>query len=157
MKVLVTGGTGLVGKAAVDRLLEMGHTARLLSRHASDDVRQWAQGVEAHDGDVSTDEGVRGAADGCDAVLHVAGIVAESPPDVTFQKVNVEGTARLAREARRAGVRRFVYVSSLGADHGESGYHRSKKAAEEVVRAEFPGDWLVCRPGNVYGPGDEVV
>ena len=157
MKVLVTGGTGLVGKAAVDRLLEMGHTARLLSRHAADDVRQWAEGVEAHDGDVSTDEGVRGAADGCDAVLHVAGIVAESPPEVTFEAVNVEGTRRLVQEAGRAGVGRFVYVSSLGAERGESGYHRSKAAAEEVVRAGFSGEWLVVRPGNVYGPGDEVV
>jgi uncharacterized protein YbjT (DUF2867 family) len=157
MKVLVTGGTGLVGKAAVDRLLEMGHTARLLSRHASDDVRQWAAGVEAHDGDVSSDEGVRGAADGCDAVLHVAGIVAESPPDVTFEKVNVEGTRRLAREAKRAGVRRFVYVSSLGAEDGESDYHRSKAAAEDEVRREAPPGWLILRPGNVYGPGDEVI
>lgn len=157
MKVLVTGGTGLVGKAAVDALVAAGHTVRLLSRHADDDVRQWAAGVEAHPGDVSSDEGVAGAAEGCQAVLHVAGIVAEKPPEVTFQGVNVEGTRRLCREARRAGVRRFVYVSSLGAERGESDYHRSKKAAEEVVRAEAPPGWLVVRPGNVYGPGDEVI
>ena len=157
MKVLVTGGTGLVGKAAVDRLLEGGHTVRLLSRHAEDDVRQWASGVEPHTGDVSSAEGIRGAVDGCDAVLHVAGIVAESPPDATFQKVNVEGTRRLAEEAKRAGVRRFVYVSSLGAERGESGYHLSKKAAEDAVRAVDPPGWLILRPGNVYGPGDEVI
>jgi uncharacterized protein YbjT (DUF2867 family) len=157
MKVLVTGGTGLVGKAAVDALLKEGHTVRLLSRHAADDARQWAEGVEAHTGDVSTQEGVAGAADGCRAVLHVAGIVSETPPEVTFQAVNVEGTRRLCREAARAGVRRFVYVSSLGAERGESAYHRSKKAAEEGVRAEAPPGWLVVRPGNVYGPGDEVI
>lgn len=157
MKVLVTGGTGVVGRSAVDHLLRAGHTVRLLSRHADRDVKQWASGVEARPGDVSSDEGVRGAAEGCGAVLHVAGIVAESPPEVTFQAVNVEGTRRLVREAARAGVPRFVYVSSLGAERGESGYHRSKKEAEDVVRAEFPRDWLVVRPGNVYGPGDEVV
>jgi NADH dehydrogenase len=157
MKVLVTGGTGLVGKAAVDRLLQAGHTVRLLSRHADDDVRQWTEGVEAHAGDVGSEAGVAGAAEGCQAVLHVAGIVAESPPEVTFERVNVEGTRRLCREARRAGVRRFVYVSSLGAERGESDYHRSKKAAEEAVRAEAPPGWLVLRPGNVYGPGDEVI
>ena len=157
MKVLVTGGTGLVGKAAVDHLLRAGHTVRLLSRHAGDDARQWASGVEAHPGDVSSDTAVRGAADGCDAVLHAAGIVSERPPEVTFQAVNVEGTRRLAREAARAGVRRFVYVSSLGAEAGESGYHRSKRAAEEAVRAEAPPGWLILRPGNVYGPGDEVI
>ncbi|HSU12763.1 DUF1990 family protein [Longimicrobium sp.] len=157
MKVLVTGGTGLVGKAAVDRLLEAGHTVRLLSRHADDDARQWPRGVEPHSGDVGTEAAVAGAAEGCDAVLHVAGIVAERPPDVTFQTVNVEGTRRLAREAKRAGVRRFVYVSSLGAERGQSDYHRSKLEAEHVVRDEAPAGWLVVRPGNVYGPGDEVV
>jgi uncharacterized protein YbjT (DUF2867 family) len=157
MKVLVTGGTGLVGKAAVDRLLEAGHTVRLLSRHAADDARQWPRGVEPHPGDVGSEEAVAGAAEGCDAVLHVAGIVAERPPDVTFQSVNVEGTRRLAREAKRAGVRRFVYVSSLGAEKGQSDYHRSKLEAEHVVRDEAPAGWLVVRPGNVYGPGDEVI
>jgi uncharacterized protein YbjT (DUF2867 family) len=157
MKVLVTGGTGVVGRAAVDHLLARGHTVRLLSRHAADDARRWAEGVEARSGSVTDDAAVAGAADGCDAVLHVAGIVAESPPDATFEAVNVEGTRRLVREAARAGVPRFVYVSSLGAERGESAYHRSKFEAEEVVRAEFPRDWLVLRPGNVYGPGDEVI
>jgi uncharacterized protein YbjT (DUF2867 family) len=71
--------------------------------------------------------------------------------------VNVEGTRRLAAEAKRAGVRRFVYVSSLGAERGASDYHRSKKAAEDAVRAVAPEGWLILRPGNVYGPGDEVI
>lgn len=157
MKVLVTGGTGLVGKASVDRLLEAGHQVRLLSRHAGDDVRQWPEGVEPWPGDVGSDAGVAGACHGCQAVLHVAGIVAESPPEVTFQRVNVEGTRRLAMEAKRAGVRRFVYVSSLGAEEGASDYHRSKRAAEEALREVDPPGWLVLRPGNVYGPGDEVI
>jgi NADH dehydrogenase len=157
MKVLVTGGTGVVGKASVDRLLAAGHRVRLLSRHAEDDARQWPEGVEPHTGDVTSDDGVRGAAEGCDAVLHVVGIVAESPPAVTFQAVNVDGTRRMAREAKRAGVRRFVYVSSLGANGGESDYHRSKFAGEAAVREEDPPGWLIVRPGNVYGPGDEVI
>lgn len=157
MKVLVTGGTGVVGKSAVDHLLLRGHKVRLLSRHAEDDARQWAEGVEPRPGDVSDAEVLRGAADGCEAVLHVAGIVAERPPEVTFERVNVQGTRHLVEEAERAGVRRFVYVSSLGAERGASDYHRSKKAAEDVVRAHFAGDWLICRPGNVYGPGDEVI
>ncbi|HEX2093524.1 MAG TPA: DUF1990 family protein [Longimicrobiaceae bacterium] len=157
MKVLVTGGTGVVGKSAVDHLLRRGHAVRLLSRHAGQDSRQWAEGVEPYEADMGDAESLRGAADGCEAVLHVAGIVAEQPPEVTFDQVNVGGTRRLVDEARRAGVRRFVYVSSLGADRGSSGYHRSKKAAEDVVRQEFPGEWLICRPGNVYGPGDEVI
>jgi NADH dehydrogenase len=157
MRVLATGGTGLVGKAAVDCLLEAGHTVRLLSRHAHDDARQWPGGVEARDGDVTSDAAVAGAAEGCDAVLHAAGIAAERPPEATFQAVNVEGTRRLAVEAKRAGARRFVYVSSLGAERGTSAYHRSKQAAEAAVREVAPEGWLILRPGNVYGPGDEVI
>jgi nucleoside-diphosphate-sugar epimerase len=156
MHVLVTGGTGVVGRPAVDRLVERGHTARLLSRHADRDARLWREGVEAHPGDVGSGEGVEGAAEGCDAILHVVGIVDETPPETTFERVNVEGTRRIVREAERARVRRLVYVSSLGAETGASAYHRSKHAAEEIVRG-WGGNWLILRPGNVYGPGDDVV
>jgi uncharacterized protein YbjT (DUF2867 family) len=156
MHVLVTGGTGLVGRAAVNSLIQRGHTVRLLSRHAERDARQWEEGVEPRQGSVASDEDVEGAAEGCEAILHVAGIVDEDPPKVTFEAVNVEGTRRMVREAERAGVRRFVYVSSLAAERGTSGYHRSKAAGEEATR-EFRGNWLIVRPGNVYGPGDEVI
>ena len=104
-------------------------------------------------GDVADLASIRGAADGCDAVLHVAGIVDESPPHATFERVNVQGTANMCAEAERAGVSRLVFVSSLGAPEGASDYHQSKREAEEIVRG-FHGNWTVCRPGNVYGPGD---
>jgi NADH dehydrogenase len=156
MRVLVTGGTGVVGEATVAALLRRGHDVRLLARHAADDVRAWPTGVEARPGDVTDPASLLGAADGCDAVLHVVGIVAESPPEVTFERVNVEGTRHVVEEAARAGVPQLVYVSSLGADRGQSAYHRSKLAGEEVART-FTGRWVVVRPGNVYGPGDEVV
>ena len=156
MKVLVTGGTGVVGTAAVTALLARGHEVRLLSRHADEDAAQWPAGVEARPGSVADADDVRGAAEGCDAVLHCAGIVDETPPEVTFERVNVGGTRLLVEEAGRAGVAQFVYVSSLGCDRGESAYHQSKLAAEEIVRG-FRGRWVITRPGNVYGPGDEVV
>ncbi len=156
MHVLVTGGTGLVGKSAVDHLLARGHTVRLFAVDASEVAAQWPEGVEPRDGDVGSDESVQGVARGCDAVLHVIGIVAEDAPKLTFAGINVEGTRRVVREAEAAEVRRFVYVSSLGADTGESDYHRSKLAGEEIVR-QFRGNWTICRPGNVYGPGDEVI
>jgi NADH dehydrogenase len=149
----VTGGSGVVGVGTVTELLKRGHQVRLLARHAAEDARQWASGVTPIDGDVTDVGSIRGAADGCDAVLHVAGIVEESPPRTTFRAVNVEGTANMVAEAERAGVPRFVFVSSLGAPEGESGYHRSKREAERIVE-RFAGNWTICRPGNVYGPGD---
>jgi len=154
VRVLVTGGTGVVGRATVDALLERGHDVRLMSRNAQDDVKEWAHRVEAFPGDVSNEVEVRGAADGCEAVIHLSAIVAESPPEATFETVNVNGTRHVVREAERAGVRRFVYVSSLGADRGESPYHKSKLRGEEVART-FDGHWIIVRPGNVYGSGDE--
>ena len=156
MQLLVTGGTGVVGQAAVTALVQRGHRVRILSRHAEHDVREWPHGVEPFDGSVTDPASVRGSADGCEAVLHLVAVVAENPPDATFDKVNVEGTRVMLREAERAGVRRFVYVSSLGADHGESDYHRSKLAGEEIVSG-FGGEWVIVRPGNVYGPGDEQI
>jgi len=156
VRVLVTGGTGVVGRATVDALLGHGHDVRLMSRNAVEDVKEWKNRVEAYPGDVANEIEVRGAADGCEAVIHLTAIVAESPPDATFEKVNVGGTRHLVREAERAGVRRFVYVSSLGADRGASPYHRSKLRGEEIART-FDGNWIVVRPGNVYGSGDEQI
>ena len=157
MKVLVTGGTGVVGAAAVRSLLAAGCSVRLFSRHAKKDAERWqGSDVTSKEGSVAEASQVAGAAEGCDAVLHIAGIVEERPPQVTFDAVNVGGTRNLLAEAEVAGGKRFVHVSSLGADRGSSAYHRSKLEAEELVR-RFPGDWLILRPGNVYGPGDEVL
>lgn len=155
MKILVTGGTGVIGEGVIPELLQRKHQVRLLSRHANDDAKQW-EGVEAFDGNVAEAASLAGACDGCDAVLHIAGIAKEEPPDRTFAKINVEGTRNILAEAARTNVRRFVYVSSMGADIGASDYHRSKREAEALVTASSL-DWTIVRPGNVYGPGDEVI
>lgn len=155
MKVLVTGGTGVVGRAAVTALVERGHEVRLLSRKAARDARQWGQGVEPWPGDLGRNEGIAGSAEGVDAIVHVVGIVADTD-GATVRQVNVEGTQHVLREAERAGAPRVVFVSSLGADRGTSDYHRSKREAEELVRA-YSGEWTIVRPGNVYGPGDDEI
>lgn len=154
MRVLVTGGTGVVGESAVRALHARGHDVRVLSRHAGRDERWWPPGVEGWAGDIADEPSIRGSADGCDVVLHLAGIVAESTPDRTFQRVNIDGTRYVVLEAERASVRKLIYVSSLGAERGTSEYQRSKLVGEDVARA-FTRDWLVLRPGAVFGPGDE--
>lgn len=154
MRILVTGGTGVVGVSTVSALLRKGHQVRLLSRHAGDDSQQWPEGVEPWPGNVADAGSIEGSALGCDAILHLVAIVDESPPEATFESVNVQGTSNIVAEAGRSGVQRFVYVSSLGAERGQSPYHKSKLRGEEITRT-FSGDWLIVRPGNVYGPGDE--
>ncbi|HEX8189560.1 MAG TPA: NAD-dependent epimerase/dehydratase family protein [Pyrinomonadaceae bacterium] len=156
MRVLVTGGTGVIGEGLLPALVGAGHTVRLLSRGAEGDAKRWPAEVEPFAADVTDASSLRGAAEDCGAVVHVTGIVDESPPALTFERVNVAGTRNVLAEAARAGLKRFVYVSSLGAERGRSRYHRSKFKAEELVRASG-FDWLILRPGNVYGPGDEVI
>jgi nucleoside-diphosphate-sugar epimerase len=155
MRILVTGGTGVVGTGTVTELRARGHAVVLLSRHATADARQWTSGVTPLDGDVARAASIGGAAAGCDVVLHMAGIVGETD-DASFADVNVGGTANILAEAEQAAVSRFVFVSSLGAPVGQSGYHASKREAETLVR-RFRGEWIIARPGNVYGPGDEQI
>lgn len=156
MLVLVTGGTGVVGTPSVRALLARGHEVRLLSRNAERDAAAFPEGVEPFAGSIDDPVQLRGSLERVDVVVHAAGIVDESPPEITFDRVNVEGTRHLVEEARGAGVRRFIFVSSLGADRGKSDYHRSKKEAEDLVRT-FEREWMILRPGNVYGPGDVVI
>jgi NADH dehydrogenase len=156
MKVLVTGGTGVIGEAAITELLRQGHEVRLLTRKADDDAKQWPAGVEPWSASICDQSELKGCADDCDLVLHIAGIMEESPPRLTYESVNVEGTRNVVREAERSKAGRFIFISSLGAEAGTSAYHRSKRRAEEVVRG-FAGGWTILRPGNVYGPGDEVM
>lgn len=157
MKVLVTDGTGLVGQAAVAELLRKGYTVRVLTRNpAEKDAQLLPEGAESWPAITYDQASLRGSAEGCDLVLHLAGITEESPPELTYESINVEGTRSIIREAERCKVGRFIYLSSLGAEAGTSAFHRSKRRAEEVVRA-FAGGWTILRPGDVYGPGDDVI
>jgi NADH dehydrogenase len=155
MRILVTGGTGVVGRSAVTALVQRGHVVHLLSRHARRDARLWGDLVHPSVANVTVPGTLRGAAEGCDAVLHLTGIVDEQGGE-TFERVNVDGTRNVMDEAARAGVAKLIYVSSLGADRGESPYHRSKRRAEAIVR-QFPAAWTIVRLANVYGPGDEQI
>jgi NADH dehydrogenase len=156
MKILVTGGTGVIGAGAIPALLEAGHQVRLLSRGADRGAREYPERVEAFAADIGDAGSLAGAAQGCEAVIHITGIVEERPPERTFEKINIGGTDNILRAAEQAGVRRFIFLSSLGADTRESAYHQSKYRAEGLVE-KFGGEWLILRPGNVYGPGDDVI
>src|SRR5687768_12327197 len=97
-RVLVTGGSGVVGNAAVAALLKAQHRVRLLARHADVDARVWPEGVEPRPGDVTDPDSMRGAAEGCDAVVHIAGVVRDEP-EGALERVNVLGTRHVVDEA----------------------------------------------------------
>ena len=125
MRILVTGGTGVLGSQVVERLREAGHTAIVLSRRASTEA-DWVQG------DIATGEGLEGALEGVDAVVHAASAAAE------FRKIkstDIQGTTHLVAAAEKAGVKHLVYISIVGIDMVPYVYYKAKVAAEETVKA----------------------
>lgn len=132
--ILVTGGTGTLGRRATPLLEEAGAKVRVLSRH----THASEAGVEYVTGDVSTGEGVAAALDGVSTVLHLAG----------GAKGDDASTRALTRTAASAGVRHFAYISVIGADRMPLGYFRMKAGAEQaVVESGIP--WTVLRAAQV--------
>jgi nucleoside-diphosphate-sugar epimerase len=169
MKVALTGATGFVGLHVARGLLGRGDTVVCLVRLRSRACEIVASGADVVEGDLAQPEALDRLAAGTDVVLHVAGLVAARTEE-EFLRVNRDGTAALARAARKAGVSRFLYVSSLAATgpslpdapvdektppHPVTAYGRSKLAGEHVLAAEGVPH-LVLRPPAVYGPGDRA-
>ncbi len=151
--ILVTGGTGFVGRHLIRRLRAEGLTVRAAVREPgrADSLRE--TGAEVVRGDVSDPASLTAAAEGCDRVVHLVGIIQEGR-GFTFRSIHVEGTRHVLEAAGRAGVKQFFYQSALGArENGTSAYHRTKWEAEELVRAAgIP--FTILRPSLIYGPGD---
>jgi len=158
VKVFVTGATGFVGQAIFLRLQAAGHSARILVRPDSPRARALPADprTETRQGDILDASTLPGALAGVDAVIHLVGIISEVGKS-TFENVHQRGTENMVRAAQKAGVRRFVHMSALGTQPGAvSRYHRSKWAAEEIVRASRL-DYTIFRPSIIYGPGDGFV
>jgi uncharacterized protein YbjT (DUF2867 family) len=122
-EVLVTGGTGVLGRALVPALRAAGHGVRVLSR------RPGNGGIA---GDLATGSGVGEAVSGVETVVHGASAAGSRG---NFWAVDVAGTRRLVVAAREAGVRHLVYVSIPGVDRVPYSYYHAKYAAEQVVAA----------------------
>lgn len=138
-QILVTGGTGVLGRHIIPLLQKAGCQVRVLSRNSHEPV----QGVEYMRGDLSTGEGVADAVKGVDTIVHCAG---SSKGD----EVKAEN---LVRAASGTGVRHLVYISVVGADRvpvesgidrAMFGYFASKRAAEQIVmNSGLP--WTILR------------
>jgi uncharacterized protein YbjT (DUF2867 family) len=157
MKVLVTGASGFVGSEIIRQLKAEGHDIRVLER---DPTKVEALGhrlnVEVRHGNVIHAPSLAGCADGVDAIIHIVGIIYEKLEN-TFDRVHRAGTVNMLAEAKKSKVKRFIHMSALGTREGaQSGYHKTKWAAEEAVRASGL-DWTIFRPSIIYGPGDGFV
>jgi len=158
MKVFVTGGTGFVGREILRQLVVSGHRVRVLVREGSEDKLAVLENVEVHSGDVLNIGSLNGALAGCDALIHLVGIIREFPGrGVTFHKLHVEATANVLQAAVKQGVKRYLHMSSNGTrKDGGTAYHRTKWQAEERVR-DSNLDWTIFRPSLIFGRGSEFV
>lgn len=146
MRVLVVGGTGFVGRHLVALLLERGHTPLVLSRTP----KGLPKGAVHLLGDIT-----REVPDlsGVEAAIYLAGIIRERGQ--TFRQVHVEGVRNLLLALERAGVKRILHMSALGARRGTgSRYYETKAEAEELVRHSGLS-YAIFRPSLIFGPGDE--
>ncbi len=147
--VAITGGTGFVGQALIECALSAGLEVRALAR--SDQAPR--PGVTWVKGDLANTRALARLMKGAEAVIHVAGVI-NAPDAAGFELGNVTGTLTVIEAARKAGVPRFVFVSSLSAREPKlSAYGGSKAKAEKLVKASGL-DWTIVRPPWIYGPRD---
>jgi NADH dehydrogenase len=158
MKIAIIGGTGFVGGHLARSLTAEDHQVVVIARGSDSRDKTIRQLPNATFHALGTDdeEQLVTAFYGCDAVAHCAGINREHGAQ-TYVRVHRRGTQCVVNAARRAGVKKIVLVSFLRArpDCG-SGYHESKFAAEEIVRASGL-DYTIFKPGVIYGLGDHML
>jgi nucleoside-diphosphate-sugar epimerase len=160
--ILVTGGTGFLGRDVVAALLAQGASVRVAARRP-DRLPPELKAAQLVAVDLARPETLKPALEGVEGVVHAAVSYGSLRSQ---QQVNVEGTRALARLAQQVGVRRFVHISTLavyGYRHvgtvtedtppapSRDPYCLTKRAAEEALMDESDLDWVILRPGAIYG------
>jgi len=159
MKVLVTGGTGFVGRGVVSPILDRKHEVYATVRAESYSNRLDLDRIpndRLRVLDLAEDDGWDRAFDvPYDAVVHLVGILKENPRRGILHETHVvKATERLVAFAKKAGVKRILYLSAAGTRaNAPSKYHQGKWRAEEAIRGSgIP--WTILRPSVVFGPDD---
>jgi len=179
-KVLVTGADGFIGSHLTERLVHEGANVRAFVYYNSFNSWGWLdsadprtkQSIDVFAGDIRDPHGVRMAMKGCDAVLHLAALIAipysYHSPD-TYVDTNVKGTLNVVQAARELGVERIVHTSTsevygtarfvpITEEHplqGQSPYSASKIGADQIAMSfytSFETPVAIVRPFNTYGP-----
>jgi UDP-glucose 4-epimerase len=176
VRILVTGGCGFIGSNLVPLLLERGADVVVLDSFVIAGAERLPDGVDVREGDVRDPAALAGAAEGAEAVIHLAaaGNVSDSVTDPLANfEVNARGTLLTLHAAVEAGVRRFVFASTGGAligdapppvDEGSvprpiSPYGASKLCGEgycQAFRGSYGLETIALRFANVYGPGSDL-
>ncbi len=175
MKIFVTGATGFVGHHVAKALAAEGADLRLLVRKTSNLANLEGIRGDTHTGDLADPDSLKPALSACDAVVHVAADYRLWIPDpAAMYRANVDGTRELLRLAREAGVKRFVYTSSVATMHFRTDgiiinedtpvsladmvghYKRSKLLAEQeaIAAAEAGQQVIILNPTTPIGPND---
>jgi nucleoside-diphosphate-sugar epimerase len=164
--IALTGATGFIGRRFLADLPQRGYRVRVLLRRPAD-VPEGASSAVI--GDIASPQNMATALRDVDAIIHSAGLAhaMSGRPEDDYRAINTQATIGLARAAARAGVRRFVFLSSIRAQAGPTAvailtedqpavptdaYGRSKLEAEEGLAA-LGIDWVALRPVLVYGHG----
>jgi nucleoside-diphosphate-sugar epimerase len=173
MDILITGGTGLLGRQLISALLDRGESVRAVVLPADDASWLEGRGVDVHWGDIRRAETLTAPMSGVDAVLHLAAMMGVWRSIEQYYAVNVTGTENVCRAALAEGAR-VVHVSSwtvYGMALGKAAredfalspfpepYAITKAAADELVQRMIVEDHLpavIIRPGTFFGPGDRL-
>jgi uncharacterized protein YbjT (DUF2867 family) len=152
--ILVTGGTGFIGKALIRHLVEMGHPVRTLIRPSprSPNLPRGVA-VDVAVSGLNDERGLRAAMVGIDTIYHLASGEWRGP-QASLLNIDIQGTRAVVEAAKDAGVERILYVSHLGADRA-SAYPvlKAKAIAEEFIRRSKL-DYTILRSAIVFGPND---
>ncbi|MEE8170784.1 MAG: complex I NDUFA9 subunit family protein, partial [Phycisphaerae bacterium] len=161
-RVLVTGASGFVGRYVVRELVARGYGPVCLVRNP-EKLREALSHVDRSRytivrGDLHDTRALNEAAGKAQAVIHLVGIILDRPlKGQTFSRIHVEGTRHVMQAAEKAGIRRFVHMSALGAEaDAESSYLRTKYQAEEIVR-NCGLRWTIFRPSIIHGADGEFM
>jgi len=156
-QVTVIGGSGFLGHQVVRRMAEAGYRIRVTSRKPALALSLKPLGgvgqIAVVRADIRNEAELAASIDRAEIVVNLVGILKPSGGR-SFEAMHVEGAATVAKLAAKAGVRRLIHVSSIGADpKARTAYARSKGQGEAAVRAAFPRA-TILRPSVMFGPGD---
>jgi uncharacterized protein YbjT (DUF2867 family) len=156
MRIAVTGGSGFVGSHTARTLLAGGDDVVVVARRPNAALLPDSPHLSWMTADIDDEAALRRAFEGCDSVVHCAGINLERGQQ-TYERVHLRGTEAVVVASRAAGVKRIAMASFLRARPAcGSVYHESKWEAEEIVRRSgIP--YTVLKPGVIYGRGDHML